>query len=216
MPIPNCELEGTSVVLVGNFNPAIFHPSWLASHNMVRGGEAEKAQIQIVSPEVSSFTTEWLSLQVTRERFQASTSDARFFDPLRDLVVSIFTLLEHTPVRQVGINRDMHFACSRELMNQFGDLLAPKAIWNKVLDTPLLEALMMIGKRQRSEAKAFRVIIQPSIRVTPGIYIGANEHFEAEDEQSPQKILGFLKASWEDSQRAGRQMAEQLLSELTD
>jgi hypothetical protein len=51
MPIPNCELEGTSVVLVGNFNPAIFHPSWLASHNMVRGGEAEKAQIQIVSPE---------------------------------------------------------------------------------------------------------------------------------------------------------------------
>jgi hypothetical protein len=116
----------------------------------------------------------------------------------------------------MGINRDMHFACSRELMNQFGDLLAPKAIWNKVLDTPLLEALMMIGKRQRSEAKAFRVIIQPSIRVTPGIYIGANEHFEAEDEQSPQKILGFLKASWEDSQRAGRQMAEQLLSELTD
>ena len=215
MSIPNCELEGMSVVLVGSFNPAIFHPSWLASHGMVREDEADKAQIQIVSPEVSSFTTEWLALQVTRERFQASTSDARFFEPLRDLVVSVFTLLEHTPVRQMGINRDMHFACSRDLMNELGDMLAPKPIWQKALDDPLLETLVMVGKRKRGEGNRLRVTVQPSIRVVPGIYIGTNEHFETKDEQSPHKILELLKGSWEGSQRDGRKIADHVLSGLS-
>jgi hypothetical protein len=119
MPIPNCELEGSSIVLVGAFNPAIFHPSWLSEHAIVRAGAADEAEVQVVSPEISSFTAQWLSLQVTREQFQASTSDPRYFEPLRDLVVSVFTLLEHTPIRQMGINRDMHFSSSQEKMNEF-------------------------------------------------------------------------------------------------
>jgi hypothetical protein len=198
-------------VLVGNFNPAIFHPNWLASHDIVRPGEAEKAQIQVVSPEVSSFTADWLALQVTRDRFQASTSDARFFESLRDLVVSVFTLLEHTPVNQMGINRDMHFASSQAVMNHFGEILAPKSIWKDVLDDPLMGTLVMIGQRQGSEGKRFQVTIQPSVPVRTGIFIGTNEHFELEGEQSSQKILELLRNSWNGTQRHSRQVAEHLL-----
>ena len=99
MPVPNCELDGSSIVLVGNFNPAIFHPSWLSEHGMVREGDADKADIQVVSPEVSSFTTHWLLLQVTRDKFQASTSDPRI---LSRLGTSLSPFLDSWNTRQSG------------------------------------------------------------------------------------------------------------------
>jgi hypothetical protein len=212
LPIPNCEIEGASIVLVGSFNPAIFHPSWLASHDMIRIGTAEKAELQIVSPEVSSFQADWLAIQVTRDRFQVSTVDPRFFEPLRDLVLSVFAILEHTPIRQMGINRDMHFQSSPEIMNRFGDLLAPKPTWKKLFENPLLETLVMRGKR---EEQVFRVTIQPSMRVRPGIYVGTNEHFDVEAEQSAHKVLELLRTSWDESQRYSRRIGDQLISEVT-
>ena len=214
MPVPNCELDGSSIVLVGNFNPAIFHPSWLSEHGMVREGDADKADIQVVSPEVSSFTTHWLLLQVTRDKFQASTSDPRYFEPLRDLVVSVFRLLEHTPVRQMGINRDMHFASAIEQMNAFGEILAPKLIWKEILENPLMETLVMAAKRPDSDGKIFRVTIQPSVRVVPGIYVGTNEHFELEKQETPHKILEMLNRFWGGSLAHAKRTAGHLISKV--
>jgi hypothetical protein len=214
MAVPNCELDGSSIVLVGNFNPAIFHPSWLSEHGMLREGDAVKSEIQVVAPEISSFSTQWLSLQVTRDKFQASTSDPRYFDSLRDLVISIFGLLEHTPVRQMGINRDMHFAAAVEQMNKFGEILAPKSIWKEVVENPLMETLVITAKRPDSDGKVFRITIQPSLRVTPGIYIGTNEHFDAEKQQTPHKILELLNRSWDASLDHAKRAAEHLVSKV--
>jgi hypothetical protein len=214
MPMPNCEVEGVSLVLAGNFNPAIFHPSWLLSHGMIRSGEADHADVQVISPDVASFQTSWLTMQVTRDKFQASTADPRFFEQLRDLVLSIFGLLEHTPIRLMGINRDMHFVSSREIINKFGDLLAPKQTWKRSFEHPLLETLIMRGNRPGSDATAFRVTIQPSVLVVPGIYVGTNEHFEAEGEESTLKILAYLRVAWDESQRYSRQVADDLVSDI--
>jgi hypothetical protein len=151
---------------------------------------------------------------VTRDRFQATTSDPRYFEPLRDLVVSAFTFLEHTPVRQMGINRDLHFVSSQDEMNEFGEILAPKSIWKSVLDNPLMEALVIVAKRQSSDGKVFRVTIQPSVRVVPGIYVGTNEHFEVEGQQTPHQILEILMTSWEGSLGHAKNVAEHLLSQV--
>jgi hypothetical protein len=180
MAVVNCELEGTSVVLVGSFNPSIFQPKWLSSKGIIQEAEGEDANIQIISPEISSFTAKWLEVQVTRNRFSASTTDAAHFEVLRDCVVSVFTLLEHTPVTQMGLNSDMHYRMSSiEEWHAVGHTLAPKELWNQLLESPGLETLVISGKRKGSAAKMVRVTVQSSTRVQPGIYIGTNEHFEA-------------------------------------
>lgn len=213
MPVPSAEIEGASIVLVGNFNPAIFQPSWLGTHGIIRPGEAEGAKINLISPEVTSFSTEWLALQSTRDRFQVSTSDVRYFDRLVEVVLSAFTLLEHTPVHKLGINRDMHFPASIEYRNRFAEILAPKVHWRSLLEEPLLETLIMQGRRENSRAKLVRITIQPSLRVQLGIYIGSNEHFEVEGEQTPQKILRLLADSWTGAQTYAKGVAEDLLSQ---
>jgi hypothetical protein len=213
MAVVNCELEGTSVVLVGSFNPSIFQPKWLSSKGIIQEAEGEDANIQIISPEISSFTAKWLEVQVTRNRFSASTTDAAHFEVLRDCVVSVFTLLEHTPVTQMGLNSDMHYRMSSiEEWHAVGHTLAPKELWNQLLESPGLETLVISGKRKGSAAKMVRVTVQSSTRVQPGIYIGTNEHFEAQGDSSTQKLVSDLKESWRPAQRYAKQIAQTILS----
>src|SRR5437867_1304432 len=104
MALPNCEIEGVSIVLRGNFNPSIFQPAWLASHSLLRRQEADAAKINVIHPELTSFTAEWLILEVTKDRFGAATIHQAHAEPLRDLVLGVFTLLEHTPFTKMGMN----------------------------------------------------------------------------------------------------------------
>ena len=60
-----------SIVLVGAFNPAIFQPSWLELHRLIRDTEAEAAKISIITAEVAVFSIgDWL-LELTRFRRQS-------------------------------------------------------------------------------------------------------------------------------------------------
>jgi len=86
-----------SIVLVGNFNPAIFQPTWLASKGLIRESEATSASIEVIHPEIAQFRAGWLHLAVTTTKFVASTSDPAHRAPLRDLVMGIFELLDQTP-----------------------------------------------------------------------------------------------------------------------
>lgn len=77
------ERQRTSIVALGSFNPAIFHPVWFARHELIREAEADASKVQVVSPEVTVVEAEWFSLQVTTERFSLETRDPRKFLPLR-------------------------------------------------------------------------------------------------------------------------------------
>lgn len=216
MAVLNCELEGVSVVLVGNFNPAIFQPKWLASKGLIRENEGAEAKIQVISPEVTSFVADWLILQVTRERYTAVTTDAAHYEAIRDFTVGVFTLLEFTPLKQLGMNRDMHYRMeSMEKWHTVGNVLAPKEIWTPFFsDTPKpgMENLTIIGKRPDSEATVYRITVQPSARIPPpGVYIGINEHFETDAEDS-KRLLTTLREHWRDSQAYAKRCAEVLLS----
>lgn len=74
MSTPQPEIHSISIVLLGAFNPKIFQPAWFAFEELIRKQEAEEANIEIVHPDAVSFALEWLRLQVTRERFTASTT----------------------------------------------------------------------------------------------------------------------------------------------
>src|SRR5947209_8800088 len=101
------ELQETSIVLIGHFNPLIFRPSWFASRGLIGQEEAEKAAVDVIHAEVVSFALDWLRLQVQRERFVAQ-SDQEPFVRVSDLVIGCFSRLKDTPISKMGINRRVH------------------------------------------------------------------------------------------------------------
>ncbi len=145
---PQLELQGATIVLLGSFNPAIFHPAWFAANDLLRQKEADNANIEVTHIEVAAFSTEWLQINCTRERFQATTIQQAFSESLRDLVLGILTLLSHTPVKAMGLNTEFHFRVpSERYWHDVGDRLAPKPDWVNILNNPGMRSLIMEGQR---------------------------------------------------------------------
>jgi hypothetical protein len=57
-----------------------------------------------------------------------------------------------------------------------------------------------------------RVRVEPSPRVTPGIYIDVNNHFDIKDD-ALQMMLNILKESWKDVLANSRKIADYLVRE---
>lgn len=214
--MPSLELDGVSIVLLGLFNPAIFQPMWFKAHGLIRGDEAESAQkITVISPEISQFKIGEFMMEVWRERFMASTNDTTLFQPLRDLVIGAFSLLEHTPIKAIGINRTMHFSIADiDTLNRFGDFLAPKDSWKELMDTPGLAVMIMKYPRANPQGE-INVRIEASQKVIPGVYFDVNNHYELKKEETEvegaMKAINVLKDNWESGLLFSLKIAEHLL-----
>jgi hypothetical protein len=135
------EIDIANVVFVGDFNPRIFRVDWFGVQGLLSGDEVESADIDILHPDISRFSTDWLVIQVERHRFLAETSTPPQVR-LADLVVRLFgEHLAQTPVHLVGINRIVHFPVENmESLDRIGERLAPQDAWgewaNKIKGTP--------------------------------------------------------------------------------
>jgi len=78
MIVGNPEIQGQSIVLIGDFNPRIFQPAWFGKEHLIRENEADTATIKIIHPDIVSFSTEWFELDITRDRFTISTNHEAF------------------------------------------------------------------------------------------------------------------------------------------
>jgi hypothetical protein len=207
-PVP--EIDGASIVILGSFNPGIFHPIWFKVNNLIRSQEADNADLKVVVPDVAEFSVDWFSMNVLRDRFQIRTTDSAHFGPIKDLVLGAFHILEHTPVKQIGMNRDMHFNMeSEENWHALGHLLAPKEHWRDIMNQTGLTSITM--EDPRSEPKGHvRVKVEPSQRIHPGVYFNVNNHYVIE-EDGIKKMLEILQERWEDDMSAAFSMAAHLL-----
>lgn len=173
------EIYSRSVVLVGSFNPTIFHPQWLARMGLLPKEEADEATVEFAAPQVTKFSTNWFECQVTLDNFQMSTLQAEMEEPLRDLVVGTFDLLPHTPVWSFGLNFDSHFSLSSvDAWHKLGHTLSPKKIWDGLLEDPGTRAVLIQGRRKDDMPGTVNVRVEPSVRVHPGLYINVNDHFD--------------------------------------
>lgn len=183
------KIQAITIVLVGDFNPKIFQPFWFETQKIIRKSEAESAKVNIIHPDITDFNLDWLNIQVSREKFIANSVKEPYFTNLFDFVVSTFKYLEHTPIRMLGINRDMHFQLeTKEEWHEFGHKITPKSIWNGIIDSPGLRSITMEGDVNRKGLNGYiRVTCEPSSRVNPnGILFKVNDHYQVKDE----KILG--------------------------
>ncbi len=210
---------GHNIVLLGDFNPKIFQPAWFGSEGLIRKPEVDGAKIEVVHQEVVIFTLEWLKIEVTRERFWAATLQESYDEPVRDLVVSTFRILRHTPLRKMGINLEEHFQIqSEERWHSIGHTLAPKEAWEGVVLNPGMNSLVIQGTRPDNLKGYVQVNVGPSPPpVHPGVRFGVNDHFEVEKPDSViggDEIMNILENNWVESRKRAVTIMRTLMERL--
>ena len=192
------ELQSHSIVAVGDLNPAIFQPAWFAGEGLINQGEAQAAQIQMISAQAALFEVDWLSVQVLPDRFVATTTSEAYFHHLHDLVAATFSRLVHTPIRMLGINYTCHCRLDdSQPWSRLSDILAPKAPWFGLLDSPGVHSLTMEGMRPEEPNGYLRIRVEPSVRVKNGLFIDINNHYDvAEEVAGCRAMLSTLSKEW--------------------
>lgn len=212
------DFEQVNIVLLGSFNPAIFQPAWFAAQGLIPCDE-EKVPLGvkgIAHPDITDFTTGDFHLQVVRDRMSIRALTAAFNLPLRDLVLGTFQILRHTPMGNMGLNREMHFRLPDEAAwHAVGDRLAPKGSWQGVMEEPGMLQVHMQGKRPGERPGFLRVKIEPSSRVKPyGIMVEVNDHYEvpgAEGDNGCADQMGILRECWEESIERAEKIARTVI-----
>jgi hypothetical protein len=179
MATPEVGLEGVNVVLRGHFNPAIVTHGWLLAQKLLSVEDFGNTRPNLITPEVSNFTTPWFTCQVTSDALQLSTTEPPEMEPLRDMAVGILKTLPHVPVGVMGINHDFHFKVGDlDEWHAIGDALAPKEPWDGILTLPGTMRLVLLAARTDEQAGRLQVTIEPSTRVGPfGVYVAVNDHY---------------------------------------
>ncbi len=158
---------------------------------------------------------EWLQLEVMRDRFQATTTQQQYFEPLRDLVAGIFSLLAYTPISALGINRDFHYSLATERQwHALGHRLAPPANWPRLSNAGLFY-LSMQGERSDDVPGYTRVIVEPSPRFMHGVSVSINHHFDLGSDdagaQGAASLVEYLASQWEQSMQESVAITQDLI-----
>lgn len=208
------DIRAMSIVLIGTFNPAIFQPAWFAAEQLLKEGEAREVKIEVIHSELTVLMLDWFRLQVTSDKFVISTTQEPYYEVVRDFVLGVFSLLPGTPMQRMGINRDFHYrATSEKEWHGLGDRLAPKELWNGVIDSPGLRSLVMEESRRRDGFPGFiRVKVEPSSQIQPGVYIQVNDHYEVpEGYGTRNELITILEKCWGHSIERSSDIAQSIV-----
>jgi hypothetical protein len=226
------ERDDSSIVLVGALNPAIFQPMWFAVYDLIGREEAENAEVGVVHNDITQFRASNLRIQVEPGRFMITCETAHRIR-LKDLVAQCFGhLLPHTPIRMVGLNRELHYSCgSLEKRTAFGRRLAPREPWGEwgaLIDQNATEhpdkqggmtrLTMRNSPRQDDYDGYTQVDISGSglLRDHSGIHVRVNDHFEVKAEPERQTAIAAVELigeAWERSVRVGEEIFNSLMRE---
>ncbi|MFY9261048.1 MAG: hypothetical protein WAO71_11125 [Gallionella sp.] len=212
------EIFGSAIVLVGNFNPAIFSPDWLENNGLIGNGDAEEARQSpsfIISRQVSVFETDWFALQVLENQLSL-TSKGALSAAFKDLAVGILSLLSHTPIAAIGLNFLAHYRLASEAdYHKVGDILAPKAIWSNLYPVEnsaagLVNLSIMIQPCTRTQARTQapgdvrNISVQPSDKFKYGVFLNYNDHriinnIERNDQTMAEHAASIIDADWQNA-----------------
>lgn len=215
MRLKSNTIKTLSIVLVGNFNPSIITPHWLASKNAIRKSEADNAKVKIIHPEISDFKISFADIIVSQDKFIINCNNEADFDITRDLVANIFNYLDETPVSGIGLNHYIHFGLdSLKQYNKFGDWLSPHHIWEDYMHKPkLLELKLIEPFKDGTPVKNLVSISTSNLIKHFGVRYQLNYHIEL-DRIKQQSLTQVLLENWKKSIHKSDNIFNSLISKF--
>ena len=214
------DAKAASIVLLGNFNPSIFHPQWFAAHDVISQTEADnETDVQITTPQLASFSLSWGNVQVTPEQFVINCKNPPLFIMLQDFVLKTFGILGHTPVTAMGINLEQRWLPSDDDQHRrFGDHLAPKKNW-AFMTKPVLRNIVMEEQQRPDDYHGY---IQARIRTLRenqnSILISINDHYHIPNYKlnlGSEPILEILRNNWSISSQRSEETIQQIVNNFS-
>ena len=204
--------ERASLVLLGSFNPGIFHPEWLRRVSLATAGETTKNP-ELMTAELTIVPVADLRIEVHLNRLQI-TGPAASATRIYELAQGTLERLEHVPVTALGMNRHTHFQAPDEATwHAVGHNLVPKPVWKNFLDDPRTKSVTVQGKRDGGTATMIYITVEPSAQVVPGVHISVNEHHMIDPHLASVAVEHM--AEWQDAQGWSRRMGEELLTKCS-
>lgn len=221
MSIPALEILEHNIVLIGAFNPIIYHPQWMVRKGILPEGDASGAKIKINHQEVSEFELDNCKIQVLPERFTVRSKVEAFFKSERDLVLAVFSYLPETPIYKMGLNFHFHYRFENiDSFHNFGHKIVPKdPLWSGLLDKAGLSQLTLQGVRpdNYNGVVAITTGISNLIALNRyGVMIQINDHYDFDinvekTTVDAQPLMEALSENWENSKKRASQLSEAII-----
>jgi len=209
-----------SIVFIGKFNPAIFQPLWFSSEGLIRNSEGNEAKIELIHPDVTIFSLDWIKIEAFRNKIIFSSLQEEHDELIADLVINSLSLLRHTPLYQMGINVTVNFSTENdEEWNKIGDTLTPKSIWNKVVKKPGMKSIAIQSMRDDNNYKGFiQIRVSPHPKQKNGVVISINDHYEIDKSDNElinsEDIINIFKTEWKKSVKKSDEIVNYLKDTL--
>ena len=135
----NPERQQYSLVLVGNFNPAMFQPEWFKINSIISSEDFDLARSDtlknsiIVTPQLTIFKTTQLNIKIDQNRFEIIAEKEPFVSVI-DFASKTFENLGSFTLKAFGFNYSGHYKVDDiSSWHKIGDRLAPKSYWATLL-----------------------------------------------------------------------------------
>lgn len=216
--------EALEIVILGAFNPAIFHPEWFVRQKLISEEEANspESNVNVVGKEISEINLGGMKLFCMTDRFSIGTTNISKAARIQDFLFQTFTTLSHVPVTACGINPQAHYRVKDlNLWHKIGHTLAPKdLIWNGLFEEPGMQSLVIKSQRKGEFRGETLIWVEPSQdqRFHPGIFVRANYSYSLPKESlhtdSTDLLIKFLKSEWDQACSMARNVAEKILDKI--
>jgi hypothetical protein len=216
----NLESEGLDVVMLGSFNPAIFHPQWFLRQQLIGNEEALDGVVKVVSTEVTEVSFGGLTIVCLHQSLVISTANVAYSTKLFDLIDNMLKLLPHIPMRACGINPSVHYRVqSINYWHKIGHSLAPKdLIWKPLFPEPGMQSLTIKAMRPDKKPGHINITVEPSTLVNPGLYVKTNTHFdvpiELRDARGTEAVRKFIQEDSATASIEARRVAAKIFEEI--
>ncbi|MBF0345254.1 MAG: hypothetical protein HQL06_13625 [Nitrospirae bacterium] len=222
-------IDASSIVLLGSFNPMIFHPEWFERYKILpiqdtqraKGHRPEMIEIKdgsgtilnnpsmYVSNTITQLIFQVLDFRVFNNSFSCETKKRDSFVTMKEAVIKTFSILEHTPISAVGIN----FVGTRKVKEKADSVL--KSIFMKNDLGNIFGVNYNIGGNIviKDDTRIISFRIDKSLTEDNAINYYINFHIDIEKNEAinPNKAIDIIRNNYDDNLQYTTEILSSLL-----